>query len=68
MTPRQKYDVATAGWCVVAAAIVYLVLAFISMDFPNPFASGGGRLACVTVGANIVLWGTLIRSDHRPHY
>lgn len=67
MTPRQKYDLATAGWCVVAAVVVYLVIWFVLGAKPDFMGSATGRAVMLILAANIVIWVPLIRLDGRSH-
>lgn len=63
MTPRQKYDLATAGWCVVAAMAVYLILAFMGSigDIPSMVL-----LAMLSASASLHIIGH--RLFGRPNY
>lgn len=68
MTPRQKYDLATAGWCVVAAVVVYLVIWFVLGAKPDFMRSATGRAVMLILAANIVIWVPLIRLDGRSYH
>ena len=66
MTPRRKYDLATAGWCVAWAVGVYMLHVFVIMEFVNPLDSVYGRFMIAAVAFNVTAWVPWLREEKRP--